>query len=271
VGPARYYADGGEEPGRWRGRGTQGLGLASEVREADLARVLAGRDPATGVRLVSARGSAGRRPRLGVGAETRRSTVGLALYDPTDAAAVFGLPAKQIHTMLDVGTTDALSRLFPAADGLAAQPEGSYLAPIIDPAGDRWVTETELSRCEAALQAGTAPDEIAALGPPDELLPIGEAALLAGVTPRYLRRLAQRFRVLCQHHPAHTPSSPPHTGCATRMTGRLPTPYAPATSPRRSTFSTPPDTCTASTTSSTSIAKPSAAGGPPTKPASYTT
>jgi hypothetical protein len=40
---------------------------------------------------------------------------------------VFGLPAKQIHAMLDVGTTVALSRLFPAADGLPAQPGGSYL------------------------------------------------------------------------------------------------------------------------------------------------
>jgi conjugative relaxase-like TrwC/TraI family protein len=143
---------------------------------------------------VSAQGSAGRRPKLGVGTETRRSPAGLALYDPTDAAAVLGLPAKQIHTMLDVGTTVALSRLFPAADGLPAQPEGSYLAPIIDRAGNRWVTETELTRCEAALQAGTAPDEIAALGPPDELLLIGEAARLAGVTPRYLRRLAQRHQ-----------------------------------------------------------------------------
>jgi conjugative relaxase-like TrwC/TraI family protein len=194
VGPAHYYADGGEEPGRWRGRGAQVLGLAGEVSEADLATVLAGRDPATGARLVSAQGSAGRRPKLGVGAETRRSPVGLALYDPTDAAAVLGLPTKQIHTMLDVGTTLALSRLFPAANGLPTQPEGSYLAPIIDPGGNRWVTETQLSRCEAALQAGTAPDEIAALGPSDELLPIGEAARLAGVTPRYLRRLAQRHQ-----------------------------------------------------------------------------
>jgi conjugative relaxase-like TrwC/TraI family protein len=192
AGPARYYADGGEEPGRWRGQGAQALGLAGEVTEADLATVLAGRDPATGARLVSAQGSAGRRPKLGIGTETRRSSAGLALYDPTDAAAVLGLPAKQINAMLDVGTTVALSRLFPAADGLRAQPEGSYLAPIIDPGGNRWVTETELSRCEAALQAGTAPDEVAALGPPDELLPIGEAARLAGVTPRYLRRLAQR-------------------------------------------------------------------------------
>jgi conjugative relaxase-like TrwC/TraI family protein len=191
VGPAHYYADGGEEPGRWRDRGAQALGLFGEVTEADLAKVLAGRDPVTGARLLGAQGSAGRRPKLGIGAETRHSP-GQALYDPTDAAALLGLPAKQIHAMLDVGTTVALWRLFAAAGGLPAQPEGSYLVPIIDRAGNRWVTEAELSRCEAALQAGTAPDEVAALGPPDELLSIAEAARLAGVTARYLRRLAQR-------------------------------------------------------------------------------
>jgi TrwC relaxase len=184
AGPARYYADPGEELGPWRGPGAQAVGLAGQVTEADLAKVLAGRDPATGARLVSAQGSAGRRPKLGVGAETRRSAAGLALYDPTDAAAVLGLSATQIRAMLDVGTTLALSRLIPAPGGLPAQPEGSYLAPIIDAAGDRWVTETELSRCEAVLQAGTGPGEVDALGPPDELLPIGEAARLAGVTPR---------------------------------------------------------------------------------------
>jgi TrwC relaxase len=211
VGPARYYADAGEEPGRWRGQGAQALGLAGEVTEANLATVLAGRDPATGARLLRAQGSAGRRPRLGVGAETRRSPAGLALYDPTDAAAMLGLPAKQIYTMLDVGTTIALSRLFPAADGLPAQPEGSYLTPIIDHGGNRWVTKTELSRCEAAIQAGTAPDEIAALGPPDELLPIAEAARLAGVTPRYLRRLAQRHDQHGDHRRSDRRELRPHT------------------------------------------------------------
>jgi hypothetical protein len=81
------------------------------VTEADLATVLAGRDPATGARLLGAQGSAGRRPKLGVGAETRRCPTGLALYDATDAAAVLGLPAKQIHAMLDVGATVALSEV----------------------------------------------------------------------------------------------------------------------------------------------------------------
>jgi hypothetical protein len=33
AGPARYYAAGGEEPGRWRGQGAHTLGLAGEVTE----------------------------------------------------------------------------------------------------------------------------------------------------------------------------------------------------------------------------------------------
>jgi conjugative relaxase-like TrwC/TraI family protein len=192
AGPAHYYTDGGEEPGRWRGQGATALGLGSEVIETDLAKVLAGRDPATDARLLGAQGSAGRRPTLGVGTLTRRGPDGIALYNPTDAGAVLGLPVKQVHRMLDAGTTLAISRIVPRLATTAAQPEGSYLVPIIDPTGDQWVTETELSRCEAALQAGTSPDEIAALGPPDELLSIAEAARLAGVTPQYLRRLGQR-------------------------------------------------------------------------------
>jgi hypothetical protein len=50
----------------------------------------------------------------------------------------------------------------------------------------------ELSRCEAGLQSGTSPNEVAAMGPPGDPLSLGEAARLAGVIPRYLRRLAQR-------------------------------------------------------------------------------
>jgi hypothetical protein len=54
------------------------------------------------------------------------------------------------------------------------------------------VGEAELCRCKAARQAGTAPDEVAVLGPPEGLLSTAEAARMAGVIPRYLRWLAQR-------------------------------------------------------------------------------
>ena len=66
-GPSRYYADSGEEPGRWLGEAARATGLAGQVERSDFARVLAGRDPRTGERLISAQGSAGRRPKLGAG------------------------------------------------------------------------------------------------------------------------------------------------------------------------------------------------------------
>lgn len=71
-GPERYYADGGEEPGRWLGRAAEGAGLVGVVQRPDLSAVLAGRDPHNDERLITAQGSAGRRPTLGSGTHTRR-------------------------------------------------------------------------------------------------------------------------------------------------------------------------------------------------------
>jgi conjugative relaxase-like TrwC/TraI family protein len=188
--PALYYADSGEG-GRWSGRGAAVLGLHGDVHAGDFAKVLAGRAPATGERLISAQGSAGRRPKLGVGTETRHGSDGGAIYDACDASAVLGLAESQVDRMIEVGTMLAIARLF----GLPVreQPAGSYLVPVIGPDGSHWVTDTELSRCEDALSIGTTADDVAATGPPDELLGLDEAARIAGVTVRYLRRLAKRY------------------------------------------------------------------------------
>jgi conjugative relaxase-like TrwC/TraI family protein len=43
-----YYAGRGEVPGRWLGAGAANLGLTGEVREGQLAALVAGRDPRTG-------------------------------------------------------------------------------------------------------------------------------------------------------------------------------------------------------------------------------
>lgn len=190
AGAVRYYADSGEG-GRWSGRGATALGLHGEVRAEDFAQVLAGRDPETAARLISAQGSAGRRPKLGVGTETRHDADSEALYDARDAAAVLGLPQQEVERMIEVGTMAALARLFglPVRD----QPDASYLVPVIDANGNPWVTDTELSRCEDALHTGTATADIAATGPADELLSLTEAARLAGVTRQYLGRLARRY------------------------------------------------------------------------------
>src|SRR5690606_6893341 len=103
AGPARYYADSSEGPGRWSGRGATAAGLTGTVDEADFASVLAGRDPATGRRLITARGSAGRRPKLGVGTVTRTGPNGELWYDARDAAAVLDLTVTEVDRMLDLG------------------------------------------------------------------------------------------------------------------------------------------------------------------------
>jgi conjugative relaxase-like TrwC/TraI family protein len=189
-GVVRYYADSGES-GRWHGRGADALGLRGEVRAEDFADVLSGRDPATSMRLISAQGSAGRRPRLGVGNETRRGPDGVPLYDTRDAAAVLDVPHDRVEHMLDVGTKAALARLFglPVRD----QPPASYLVPVIDRDSNRWVTDAELSRCQDALGIGATVGDIAATGPPDELVPLVEAARLVGVTPQHLRKIARYY------------------------------------------------------------------------------
>jgi conjugative relaxase-like TrwC/TraI family protein len=203
-GPSRYYADRGEELGRWLGRAAAGAGLSGEVRRDDFAAVLSGRDPHTGERLITAQGSAGRRPKLGAGAPTRMSIDGETLYGESDAAAGLGVTKAEAARMLDVGTSVALTQ---APDGRAngrasgrvsvfRQVSGSYLVPVVEADGSRWVTGAELARCEAARAAVVDPGEIRALGPGDDQLPIGEAARLAGLTNRYMRNVAK-------HHENH--------------------------------------------------------------------
>jgi conjugative relaxase-like TrwC/TraI family protein len=202
---AAYYADRGDQPGRWLGRGACELGLARDVDGEDFFHVLVGRDPRTGARLVTAQGSAGRRPRLGVGAETRWDGGGGGLYDESDAAVALGLGRDEVGVMLEEGTRFAASRLIgflavaathDSRDGSAPQPEPAgdrYLAPVIDADGDRWVTDHELTRCEDARALGISDDHISAAGAAEDLLTLRDAAASVGVTPRYLRRLARNY------------------------------------------------------------------------------
>jgi conjugative relaxase-like TrwC/TraI family protein len=110
-GPERYYADRGEEAGRWLGRAAHDAGLAGSVQRQDLASVLAGREPHTGRRLITARGSAGRRPTLGSGTHTKLGPVGERLYGIADAASVLGVSQRAVDRMLDAGTAIALGNL----------------------------------------------------------------------------------------------------------------------------------------------------------------
>ena len=189
-GPSSYYADRGTEPGRWLGHSATEAGLDGEVDPTDFARVLAGRDPRTGDRLINARGSAGRRPTLGAGNQTRLSPDGEPLYGVVDVAAALAVTRRDAQAMVAAGQRMAMSAL--AGPG-RTDPPGSYLVPTVDDDGSVWVTQSELDRCELARTRGTSPGEVAAVGDADDLLSVGEAARLSGLTSRYVRSLCKRW------------------------------------------------------------------------------
>lgn len=198
----RYYADRGNKPGRWLGRDAAKTGLVGDVDMDDFGRVLAGRDPHTGRRLITARGSAGRRTQLGVGAATRTGPDGEPWYDERDAAAVLGITPTEVTEMFDIGTSLVPGSIPGRVPGSApaqlnGHPAGSYLVPLIEPNGQRWVTESELTRCETARLEGVTADEITVGGAPDDQLSTKEAARLVGVTPQYLARLAKTYEQEC--------------------------------------------------------------------------
>ena len=194
-GPSSYYSDRGTEPGRWLGVGAAEADLVGDVDPNDFARVLAGRDPRTGRRLLAATGSAGRRPTLGVGQHAAERSDGELLYTPADAAAVLGLEQRDLDALIRAGERHVISHLLHLAGGQAPadRPAGSYLTPIIDDDGERWISGTELDRCETARALGTTSAEVVAMGQPDDQLTTAEAARLAGVIPRYVRRLCRRW------------------------------------------------------------------------------
>ena len=186
------------------GRHAAATGLAGAVQRHDFASVLAGRDPHTGERLITAQGSAGRRPTLGAGAHSRTGAHGERLYDVADAAAVLGVTHREVGRMLDAGTRLVLAALPPTAGqgstgypvghpvGAAeTEPGAAYLVPLVDEDGSRWVSEEELARCQQARDEGVTPEQVRALGGPEDQLSISDAARLAGVTNRYLRGVAR--------------------------------------------------------------------------------
>ena len=197
-GPSSYYADRGTEAGRWLGVGAAESGLRGGVDAGDFARVLAGRDPSTGRRLITASGSAGRRPTLGAGCATETSPDGTVLYDIDDIAAALRVTRAEAEALVDAGRRRAVSRFLAATagDGTLAdhlEPEGSYLIPIVGSDGTVRITGRELDRCEDARSLGVEADAVAAGGTPDEQLSVTEAARLSGVTARYIRYVCRAW------------------------------------------------------------------------------
>jgi len=194
-GPSSYYADRGSEPGRWLGVSAGEAGLAGDVDPQVFARVLAGRDPTTGDRLITAQGSAGRRPTLGVGTETCRAADSTPLYAAADAAAALSMTGSELDALVVAGQRIAIAGLASQHRGASApvEPAGSYVVPVIDENGEIWIAEHELLRCEMARSRGPLPQEVAAGGGADDLLTLPEASRLAGLTPRYLRGLCARY------------------------------------------------------------------------------
>lgn len=187
-GPASYYSDRGTESGRWLGIGASEAGLAGPVNAKDFARVLAGRDPNTGTRLLSASGSAGRRPTLGAGQATRTADDGTPLYGVDDIASVLGITKSEATALLDAG-----ERLASRQD-VTSEPPGSYLLPTLVDGDARYVTDSELDRCEDARAVGVDATAITTGHDPAEQLAIATAARLAGVTTRYLRYMCRAWQ-----------------------------------------------------------------------------
>jgi conjugative relaxase-like TrwC/TraI family protein len=93
-GAAAYYADSaGPHPGRWM------LSRSGKVEPKELAAILAGRDPATGEPLISARGSAGRAERWRKVALTPKH-LDREWYSTKEAAAILGISPSYLRRLL---------------------------------------------------------------------------------------------------------------------------------------------------------------------------
>ena len=101
-GAAAYYADSREGPGRWLGAGAAFQQLRGTVDRDAFQRVLEGRHPLSGARLVTARGSSQRR-HLATGTAACFDVNGEALYSVADAARLLGLRHRDVDELIVAG------------------------------------------------------------------------------------------------------------------------------------------------------------------------
>ena len=130
-GAARYYGDSPEGPGRWVGAGAAFQRLAGTVDRDAFTRILEGRHPETGARLITARGFVSAQPSRGRrGGPLRRSwpaalrprrhrrAAGLTKTDVEDmiAAAADGWSRRPTAARCEPSTVDGDDRTCPTRD-----------------------------------------------------------------------------------------------------------------------------------------------------------
>ena len=180
TGMAAYLADSPEGPGRWLGAGAAWHGLDGAVDREAFQRVLEGRHPVTGERLITAQGSS-QRGHLAVGTAARFDSNGEALYAVADAAVLLGVSQSDIEAMTTAGQDP----------GIAAGDEALSISTV-ELADGLFIADAEISRFLEHRARVVSAAEVLAEGKPDDLLTVAQVAELLKVSPRYVRRLCQR-------------------------------------------------------------------------------
>jgi conjugative relaxase-like TrwC/TraI family protein len=177
--PVQYYADSVEGPGRWLGAGAETLGLVGVVDPGEFQRVLEGRHPHTGERLITAQGSS-QRQHLAVGTAAGYGDDGEAYYTLPDAARLLGLPHREITALVDEGA-------------LATRTTSVGIV----------VSDSEVERHLALAAHPVTAADVSAHGAPHDMLSVQDAARLLRVTPRYVRRVCASFINDTTHDTTH--------------------------------------------------------------------
>ena len=179
-GAVRYYADSIEGPGRWIGAGAASRKLDGAVDRDAFQRVLEGRHPATGERLVTAQGSS-QRGHLAVGTAARFDEHGQPLYSVGDTARLLGLRVSEIKQLVETG----------ADNDQHVEDDAGWIRSV-SMHGTTLVPDTEITRHLALAALPTDADQVRSGGDADDLLTTTEVARVLHVSPQYVRRLCAR-------------------------------------------------------------------------------
>ncbi len=173
-----YYADSIEGPGRWMGAGASFRSLDGLVDRDSFQRVLEGRHPATGERLVTASGSS-QRTHLAVGTAARLDPQGRALYTVADTARLLGVTRNEVAEMVEAG------RLA----GVDDPGDATSVRSVADAVEGALIPDSEVSRLLAMAARPVDVEALRTAGSADDELSVPEAARLLRVSVRYVRRL----------------------------------------------------------------------------------